>query len=364
MKPFEIFAVVQPGLEQIAAAELKELGYQYKSIEEGGITLFGHHNLIYKLNLRCRILSRVLVRISHFKAKSFRELEEKLRKVPWENFLNNQALCIRVTSYRSTLYHEKAIQERTIEAISDYCSRSFTIVPTVENEMTQLVLITIKGDEAIVSIDSSGRHLHKRGYREWIGEAPLRETIAAAMLKAAQLSQQYDTLIDPMCGAGTIPLEAWMISHGIPASRFRSFSFLSWPCFESEIYKRELVNAENAVVSDSKLAIRGYDINERALIAAQHNSMLANAAITWELIDCREISFNKKQLVILNPPYGKRIALDKVKAMQAIIQNVAEKAGMVFFLQPAAWSRLNGGIEVFRIKHGGLPIVCWQLIRK
>jgi putative N6-adenine-specific DNA methylase len=202
---------------------------------EGGVSFSGNHEKLYRVNLCSRVASRVIVRVARFHADSFHELERRAKRIAWEDYLTPGALVrFRVTCRKSRLYHSDAVAERFVEAATGKvrgisAARSKASADEAEDtegneEPAQLFIVRITHDDCVVSIDSSGELLHRRGYRLATGKAPVRETLAAAMLMASGWDR-VSPLMDPMCGSGTIPIEAAMMARGIPAGLNRDFAF-------------------------------------------------------------------------------------------------------------------------------------------
>ncbi len=223
---FELFASTAPGLESTTAGELKALGVRGRQ-EIGGVAFGGGLDRIYKANLWLRTASRVIVRLGRFHASTFYELERRSKKLRWADFLPGAgAVEVRVTCRKSKLYHSDAVAERILSAIGQAAPPGIELRvagdhnQANENEVdegsgsTQLFIVRIVHDECEISADTSGELLHRRGYRTEIAKAPLRETLAAAMVLASGW-RPNEPLIDPMCGSGTIPIEAALFARRI-----------------------------------------------------------------------------------------------------------------------------------------------------
>jgi putative N6-adenine-specific DNA methylase len=220
MTPLSCFAVTAPGIEAVTAREIAELGMQVTSSEPGGVSFETDAAGIARANLWLRTASRILVRVAEFHAYSFAELERHARKVPWDDYLAEDVRPVfRVTSKKSKLYHQDAIAERLTRWIGRDVSDE---VPE------QLFVVRVHRDRVTISADASGELLHKRGYRLEAGKAPLRETLAAAMLLAIGWDGTVP-LVDPFAGSGTIPIEAALIACGMAPGAGRSFAMYSWP---------------------------------------------------------------------------------------------------------------------------------------
>ncbi|HET6760823.1 MAG TPA: class I SAM-dependent RNA methyltransferase, partial [Gemmatimonadaceae bacterium] len=339
---FELFASTAPGLESIAAGELNTLG-QRGLQEIGGVGFGGDLDRLYEANLWLRTASRVVVRLGRFHANTFYELERRARKLPWEEFLPASGpVRFRVTCRKSRLYHSDAVAERMLSAISRSASRSIEvsgegindgrsdadhaeeaehadetengeIESGIEGHPAQLFIVRIVHDQVEVSADSSGELLHRRGYRQEIAKAPLRETLAAAMVLASGW-RTGEPLLDPMCGSGTIPIEAALIARGVAPGLQRKFQFMNWPSFDQALWNDILEKARSSVSASSQ-RIRGSDRDAGAIHAAARNAERAGVAdmtqfsveaISESLGEIDDVA-NGVGWILTNPPYGIRI---------------------------------------------------------
>jgi len=323
---FKVFTSTGPGLESIAAGELKSLGIRGRQ-EIGGVVFSADLQRLYEANLWLRTATRVLVRLGSFHASTFYELERRAKKLPWKDFLpSNDKVRVRVTCRKSKLYHSDAVGERVLSAIVGSASRVIegdTDAPETEDasdddtgsarESGQLFVVRIVNDECEVSADSSGDLLHRRGYRQEIAKAPLRETIAAAMVLASGWKRS-EPLLDPMCGSGTIPIEAAMIARKMAPGLRRNFQFMNWPGFDAERWNQILENAR-ARVTDFSGEILGSDRDAGAVQAAARNAERAgvseNVKFSPETVSgsiaALDDSVRDSGWIVTNPPYGVRV---------------------------------------------------------
>jgi putative N6-adenine-specific DNA methylase len=338
--PLRIFASTAPGLESIAAGELKALGTRGRQ-EIGGVAFTADLQRLYEANLWLRTASRVLVRLGSFHASTFYELERRAKKLPWADFLPpSGAVRVRVTCRKSKLYHSDAVAERVLSAIAGSGARviegsateiddenadasentdasemsdASDLQATARREEAQLFVVRIVHDQCEVSADSSGDLLHRRGYRREIAKAPLRETIAAAMVLASGWKGD-ESLLDPMCGSGTIPIEAAMIARNIAPGLTRRFQFMDWPAFDAERWNRILENAQAAKTEFSG-EILGADRDAGAVQAAVRNAERAGVsedvrfsqeAVSGSIAAIDE-SGKEWGWILTNPPYGIRV---------------------------------------------------------
>ncbi|HWQ04284.1 MAG TPA: class I SAM-dependent RNA methyltransferase [Longilinea sp.] len=311
----ELFAVCSPGLEQFTAAELSALGLKPGSIEtdpeEGGISFEGGQLEIYRANLHLRTASRILLRFGQFYAAAFSELRKKASRLPWEAYLKvNQPVALRVTCHQSKLYHSGAVAERVAGAIGDRLGQQIELVKFDENsaEPPALILVRIVNNQCTISLDTSGAHLHRRGYRQAVAKAPLRETLAAALLMAAGWDGS-SPLLDPFCGSGTLPIEAAMIAQHIAPGRSRRFGFMAWPDFNRGLWKILIDQAEEQKLPVFPI-IQASDRDAGAITMAQAN---ADRAGVLKAIDFSHRAVSAIEppstpgYMVTNPPYGVRV---------------------------------------------------------
>jgi putative N6-adenine-specific DNA methylase len=335
---FQIFAPTAPGLESIAAGELKLLGVRARQ-DVGGVAFDGDLDRVYQANLWLRTAGRVLVRLGAFHASTFYELERRSKKLRWQDFLPEKgSVEVRVTCRKSRLYHSDAVAERVLGAIAGAASsnielRAGTSVTdeygvdpadvgvdggsseAPSGESTQLFIVRIVNDQCEISADSSGELLHRRGYRKEVAKAPLRETLAAAMVLASGWNgRRGEALLDPMCGSGTIPIEAALIARGIAPGLRRDFQFMQWPGFDRSRWNSIVDKAQNSVVNPT-LDIVGADRDSGAILAATHNAERAGVARDLRLsADSLSGSISRidnvaygEAWILTNPPYGVRV---------------------------------------------------------
>ena len=325
---YDAFAITAPGLEALAADELKSLGANDVLVTEGGATFSATRRSLYEANLHLRTASRVIVRAGEFVARAFHELERRADKVPWEAFVSpNLGVSVRVTCRKSRLYHSDAVAERIARAVSARVSDA-RIVDDAGDESdspNQLILVRLLHDRCTVSIDSSGALLHQRGYRQAIGKAPMRETLAAATLMATGWRGEAP-LIDPMCGSGTIPIEAAMVARRIAPGLHRRFAFENWPDFESSLWRDVVAAAESQVIPTSPVVIQGSDRDAGAVEAALANAKRAGVDADVQFAE-RPLSgitpTDEPGWIVSNPPYGVRVGdRDRLRNLYAQLGNV------------------------------------------
>lgn len=343
------FAVAAPGLEPFVEAELGALGIKETKVSEGGVEFPATRRQLYKANLHLRTASRVLVRLAHFRAISFAELEKRAKEIPWETVVERGAsVTIRVTCRKSRLYHSDAVAQRvardladrfdakTSTAGTDSVMESDSLVgsdsatgsdslsesePIKVSDPGQLIVVRFDHDRCTVSADSSGAHLHQRGYRTSVTEAPMRETLAAALVMASGWDQR-SPLFDPFCGSGTIPIEAAMMAARIAPGRLRDFRFTRWPGFNSTVWEEVRAAAAKSEMQDALPPVSGSDRSAAAIRAARENAERAGVAnlVELEKLDAEEAGYEESHgWIVTNPPYGVRLG-DTREANQLMSQ--------------------------------------------
>ena len=329
----KLFAVSQPGIEEITYKELKELGIDGKVVP-GGIEFEGDLKEVYITNLWLRSASRILVRLCTFKAKHFAELVRKAKKCSWEEFLTSDIpVKLRATSRRSKLYHTGAIKERVLRAIKEV---GLEVKEAKYEDEGTSVIVRFENDVCTISVNSSGAHLHKRGYRLVETEAPLRENLAAAMILTSGWRGEVP-LIDPFCGSGTIPIEAALLATNTPPGRNREFAFMKWPNFDEKQWE-ELLREADKKRKEVNVPILGFDVEEEAIKASVKNAEVAGVGefVSFKNLSFPEISF-EEAVIVTNPPYGERLPVKNVKEIYRRFGDWVRrhfKRCRVFFLSP------------------------------
>jgi putative N6-adenine-specific DNA methylase len=318
------FAVVAPGLEPLVADELRALAavqrLRVEDPEPGGVAFRTDRAGLYAANLHLRVASRVLVRVGSFHASAFSELERRARRLSWSRFVQaGQAVTFRVTSRKSRLYHQEAVAQRLLDVVGGGAPAGSKAGGAQE------FVVRLYRDECTVSADASGELLHRRGYRLDSAKAPVRETLAAAMLAAAGWSGQAP-LLDPMCGSGTIPIEAALLARRIPPGLRRSFAFEGWPEFEPQTWDTVRERARELVRPAGHALIQGSDRDAGAVRAATMNAERAGVAtdIHWRRAAISAIEPPPSSgWIVTNPPYGVRVGERKrLRDLYAQLGNV------------------------------------------
>lgn len=312
-------AVCGPGLESLVASELRGLGL----LDPGSVlrppkpgsasaAFSGPLTAAYRANLHLRCADRVLVKAGEFYASTFPEFCRKASRIPWEKFLNpGQPIAFKVDSVKSRLYHEAAVAQRLAEAIEGRL-RSPCPVGKFKEEASarppQLITARVEKNLVSIGVDSSGEPLHRRGYRLASAKAPIRETLASALVLASGWDLA-SPLIDPFCGSGTIVIEAALMARKAAAGMTRKFAFMDWPGFDARAWDAMLADAGKWAVPAAP-KILASDRDAGAVEAARANAERAGVAGAIEF-SCRAVSAIEPPAgpgwVVTNPPYGVRL---------------------------------------------------------
>jgi len=363
---YSCFAIAAPGLEPIVARELTALGEQ-PEIEDGGVSWEGDARSLMRANLWLRAASRVLVRVAQFKATAFYELEQRAKKIPWDRFVAaGRGADFRVTARKSKLYHSDAIAERLLSALASRLPARPRAESGNRSAESQLFIARVFRDEFTISADTSGDLLHMRGYRLDVGKAPLRETLAAALLLATEWTGATP-LLDPFCGSGTIPIEGALIARRLAPGLNRRFAFTEWPEFDAKTWTAILADAKTIALAASPISILGSDRDAGAIESARANAERVGVAGDVQLA-ARAISAveppSTPGLVATNPPYGVRVS------SESDLRNLYARFGAVLRDRCAGWRvamysaepRLTKQIalpftEMLQTTNGGIKVV-------
>lgn len=337
------------------AKELRALGEQPR-VEDGGVAWEGDARSVMRANLWLRCASRVVVRVASFRATQFHELERAAKRIPWQRFVGNDSAAeFRVTARKSKLYHSDAIAQRLTDAARSPGTRP------------QLFVVRVVRDQFEISVDSSGDLLHMRGYRLATAKAPLRETLAAALLIGAGWTGD-SALLDPFCGSGTIPIESALIARRIAPGLGRDFAFSRWPEVDASAWKQSLADAHEAVRSGVRVRIGGSDRDAGAIEASVANAKRAGVAgdIEWRRGAVSTIErIADSGLVATNPPYGHRVGDGDVRNVYAQFGNAVRRSlaawNVAIYTSDARLARQTGIAlkQEFRTVNGGIGIGAW-----
>ena len=326
----ELIATATFGLEAVVKREIQNLGYKIIKSEDAKITYMGDERAIVRSNLWLRSADRVLLKMGEFKAYTFEDLFQQTKAIPWEQLIPiDGKFTVTGTSVKSKLHSVPSVQSIVKKAIVERMKEYYF----EETGAAYTVKTTILKDNVTLTIDTSGPGLHKRGYRVCDVAAPIKETLAAAMV---QLSfwKEGRLLMDPCCGSGTIPIEAAMIGRNIAPGLNRSFVSEEWEMIPAEIWKEERKKAFSEINYDADMRIFAFDVDPKAIEAATENAIEAGVddCIIFKRMNMSRIEAKEKSgIIITNPPYGERIG--EAKQIEGIYNKYRE-----FFAENPTWS--------------------------
>jgi len=306
---YQLIATTTFGIEAVTARELKALGYEDLKLENGKVEFEGDEMDIAITNTWLRTAERVLIKVAEFKATTFEELFEQTTAIDWSDYIpENGEMHVVGKSIKSTLFSVPDCQSIVKKAIIKSMQRTYAQEIFAEDGPKYKIEVALLKDVVTLSIDTSGAGLHKRGYRTDAGEAPLKETLAAALVLLARWNFER-VLVDPFCGSGTILIEAALIGNNMAPGLNRCFVCEEWPTMEADLFEQVRDSAKKAVKGRS-LRLIGHDIDGYVLRKARKNA--ENAGVS-EFIEFHELDFHefsskqKYAYLITNPPYGERI---------------------------------------------------------
>lgn len=305
--PLDMFAICPPGFEAALEAEARACGFETARAAKGGVELQGDWSTVWRANLHLRGATRILARLGGFRAMHLAQLDKRARKFPWADVLRPDVpLRVEVTtSKRNRIYHAKAAIQRIETALKE------TLGAPIAEDAPLTLKARIADDFVTFSIDTSGESLHKRGFKEAVNKAPMRETLAALFLREMGFDGTRP-LLDPMCGSGTFPIEAAEVALGLAPGRSRSFAFEELAGFDSARW--EALKAESAP-KPTALTFHGSDRDQGAITMSRRNAEAAGVAACTRFT-CAALSElappeGPAGIILCNPPYGARIGNKK-----------------------------------------------------
>ncbi|HHU61925.1 MAG TPA: class I SAM-dependent RNA methyltransferase [Natronincola sp.] len=314
MSQLELIATATFGLESLVADELRKLGYEDSIVENGKVTFLGDELAICRTNLWLRTAARVRLKVAEFTATTFEELFEKTKALPWSKYLpKNAEFPVEGRSVQSTLFSVSDCQAIVKKAIVESMKETYKLEWFPEDGPLMKVEIALLKDKATLTIDTTGPGLHQRGYRALATGAPLKETLAAALVILARWYPDI-ALIDPFCGSGTIPIEAALMAHNMAPGLNRTFASEQWPLIDQSLWKKARAEANDLIKPEKPDYLIGTDIDERALRIARHNAEKAGVqdSIHFQQGEIKDLTTSKKYgKLIANPPYGERFGEDE-----------------------------------------------------
>ncbi len=363
----QAFAITAPELEAVLSRDLNTLDLQQIQTVPGGVSFHASIEDVMRVNLWSRVATRVVVRVDEFHASTFHELERRAKRIDWARFVSKgQLISFRVTCRKSRLYHSDAVAQRLGDAAMAATGARIEKAGDEENDgLAQLFIVRFAHDQCTISVDSSGALLHRRGYRQAVAKAPLRETLAAAMLYGSGWNHDAP-LVDPMCGSGTVAIEAAMMARRIAPGGSRSFAFENWPQHDPSAWRKLVDDAKSNALSNVPAPIVASDRDAGAVEASVGNAKRAGVQddIQFSQKPLSDAEFpGNPGLLISNPPYGVRVG------ETAPLRNLYAQLGKLL-RGPAAGYRIallsadkaleaqlrTDLREVFRTTNGGIPV--------
>lgn len=312
MDTYELVVPCHFGLEAVTKREIYDLGYEITRVEDGRVTFAGDAEAICRANIFLRSAERVLLQVGRFRATTFDELFEGIKALPWEDYIpkDGKFWVKKASSIKSKLFSPSDIQSIAKKAMVERLKNVYRLNWFPEDGAPYPVRIFLLKDEVMVTLDTSGDSLHKRGYRLMTSKAPLTETLAAALIMLTPWKKDR-ILVDPFCGSGTFPIEAAMIAANIAPGMNRRFTSLRWTnIINSRLWDDAVEEAEDLINLSVDTDIQGFDIDDNVIKIARSNAENAGVdkLIHFQSRSVAELSHHKKYgFIITNPPYGERL---------------------------------------------------------
>ncbi|NMB44130.1 MAG: class I SAM-dependent RNA methyltransferase [Clostridiales bacterium] len=312
MMKYEFMAPCHFGLESVLKREIVDLGYDITKVDNGRVFFKGDADAICRSNIFLRTTERILLTVGSFKARTFDELFERTKALPWEQFIpkNAKFWVTKATSVNSKLFSPSDIQSIMKKAIVERLKEVYKVSWFPEDGNEYPIRVTIMKDIVSVGLDTTGESLHRRGYRKYTSKAPITETLAAALIMLSPWNKDR-ILIDPFCGSGTFPIEAALIGCNIAPGMNRSFMAENWTnIVDKKSWYKAIEEAHDMIIKPTGMDIQGYDIDGDVVKAAMENAKLAEVEeyIHFQQRPVSQLSHRKKYgFIITNPPYGERL---------------------------------------------------------
>lgn len=314
------------GLESILTREIKDLGFCIESVTNGRVNFVSDEEGICKANLRLRTAERVLVKLGEFEATTFEELYQNTKNLNWYDWIPKDGAfpASKASSVKSKLFSTSDIQSIVKKAVVDNLKKKYKVSWFNETGPSYPIHIFIYKDKVTLYLDSSGTALHKRGYRQIGSEAPMKETLAAALVFLTPWKEGR-LLVDPLCGSGTILIEAALKAINKPPGLDRNFISENWACIAPKLWQKARIEGENSIKNNAEIYIQGYDIDDKVLKIARNNAKKAGVDkyIHFQQRDVRDLSYKDKYgFIITNPPYGER--LEDIKSVELLYKDMGK----------------------------------------
>jgi len=349
MDKINLIATSTFGLESCVKREATRLGFENIKTYDGRVEFTGDLATIAKANLWMRFASKILIKVGEFKATTFDELFEGAKALDWGKWITEDGkFTVTGKSVKSTLYSVPDCQAIVKKAVVEKLKQKYHVSWFDETGAEYTIQVALLNDIATLTIDTTGGGLHKRGYRETAMVAPLKETLAAAMVDLSYWNKSR-ILLDPMCGSGTIPIEAALIARNVAPGLNRKFASEEWAQIDKNIWKQARIDAYKAINYDITPKIYGSDMDEEAIEVAKENAIKAGVD------DCIEFSVKPAQEIILpgdygclitNPPYGERIG--ELKEVEELYRSL----GKIVATNPTWSSYVITSMEYFESLFG------------
>lgn len=328
MRKFELIVPCHFGLEAPLKREITELGYEIASVEDGRVTFYGDEEACVRANIFLRTAERVLIKIGSFPAKTFEELFQGTKALPWEEWIpkDGKFWVAKAASVKSALFSPSDIQSVMKKAMVERLRETYHINWFTESGESFPLRVFLLKDEVTIGLDTTGESLHKRGYRKLTAKAPIAENLAAALIMLTPWRGDR-ILVDPFCGSGTIPIEAAMMAANIAPGMNRSFTAENWGHIIGKKNWYEAVDeAAELMQIPADTDIQAYDLDPEMVAIARANAKLAGVEgmIHFQQRDIAALSHPKKYgFLITNPPYGER--LSEKEQLPALYQTIGER---------------------------------------
>jgi len=310
MEKLRLYATAAFGTESVVAREIKYLGYGDTFTDNGKIFFDGDFEALCRANLWLRSAERVCILMGKFTATTFNDLFEAVLAIPWEDWLPKDAeFPVTGGCVKSTLMSVSDCQSIIKKAVVERLKKVYKLETFPETGPRFHIVFSITKDNVIIALDSTGDGMHKRGYRSLAYTAPIKETLAAALIMISRWSPGRN-LIDPFCGSGTIPIEAALMAINKAPGLDREFDCQEWPTIPKKIWYNVLDEARNMIKPVTEKLIHGYDINPEAVSMANYHARQAGVseAVHFQVRDVKDLSSKAKYgFIITNPPYGQRL---------------------------------------------------------
>lgn len=328
MERYEYIAPCHFGLESVLKKEILNLGYEIVAVEDGRVTFAGDAGAIARANIFIRTAERILLKMGSFTATDFDELFEETKAIAWEEYLPRDAKfwVTKATTNKSALFSGSAIQSIVKKAIVEKLKQTYRVSRFEEDGDEYPIRVFIFKDVVTIGLDTSGVSLHKRGYRQLVGKAPISETLASALLMLTPWKSDR-VLVDPFCGSGTFPIEAAMLGANIAPGMNREFTANNWgKIIPRKLWYEAHDEADDLIIRDAQMSIQGYDMDPDIVKCAMANARAAGVDkyIHFQAREVAKLSHPKHYgFIITNPPYGER--LEEKQALPALYRTIGER---------------------------------------